>query len=121
MSDYLTGEEALKALYAQDDNDEPEYDPVHIIFHLKARMKERGLTQQQLADMSGVRQATISQLCRGNIERLHIPTLEKIAAAMNITDITQLLSFLPESEIMSGGNPYDIVFENDAKKAQADE
>lgn len=120
MSDYLTGEDALKALYAQEDSDEPEYDPVHIIFHLKARMKERGLTQQQLADMSGVRQATISQLCRGNIERLHIPTLEKIAAAMNITDITQLLSFLPESEIMSGGNPYDIVFTNNEEKAQAD-
>lgn len=34
---------------------------------------------------------------------------------MNITDITQLLSFLPESEIMSGGNPYDIVFDNDKK------
>ncbi|AWE07902.1 hypothetical protein DCE79_11115 [Lysinibacillus sp. 2017] len=111
MSNYINGEDALKALF--NNNEVDPHDPIHIIFHLKARMKERGLTQQQLAEMSGVRQATISQLCRGNVERLHIPTLEKIAAAMNITDITQLLSFLPESEIMSGGNPYDIVFNND--------
>lgn len=113
MGNYSTGEDALKALFTNNENES--HDPVHIIFHLKARLKERGLTQQQLADKSGVRQATISQLCRGNVEKLHIPTLEKIAAAMNITDITQLLSFLPESEIMSGGNPYDIVIDSDKK------
>lgn len=113
MSKYSTGEDALKALLIPGGEDN--HDPIHIIFHLKQRMKEKGLTQQQLAEMSGVRQATISQLCRGNVERLHIPTLEKIAAVMKITDISQLLSFLPESEIMSGGNPYDIVYENNNK------
>ena len=101
--------------------EEPELDPLHIILHLKARMKERNLTQQQLAEMSGVRQATISQLCRGNVERLHIPSLEKIAAAMGITELNKLLTFELESEIMSGGNPYDIDFSNsDEEKAQAD-
>lgn len=115
MTGYINGDDALKALF--NGNEEDSHDPVHIIFHLKQRMKERGLTQQQLAEMSGVRQATISQLCRGNVEKLHIPTLEKIASAMNITDITLLLSFLPESEIMSGGNPYDIVYPNDKQDA----
>lgn len=91
-------------------NEEMEYDPVHIIFHLKQRMEERGLTQTQLSEMSGVRQAAISQLSRGNIEKLHIPTIEKIAAAMNITDITQLLTFEAESEIMSMSNPFNIKY-----------
>ena len=114
----LKGQDALDFLLNSETEDE--HDPLRIIFHLKARMQERGLTQQQLADMSGVRQATISQLCRGNIERLHIPTLEKVAAAMGITEISKLLTFELESEIMSGGNPYDIVYKNEEEKAQAD-
>lgn len=125
MSRYLTGKDALDALHAlPGEPEEPEHDALHIILHLKSRMKERNLTQQQLAEMSGVRQATISQLCRGNVERLHIPSLEKIAAAMGITEINKLLTFELESEIMSGGNPYDIDFsqtaDNKEEKAQAD-
>lgn len=106
-----TGKEALDLLYSNtDEPQEPEHDPVHIILHLKQRMAERNITQMQLSEMAGVRQAAISQLSRGNVEKLHIPTLEKIASAMGITDITQLLTFVPESEIMSGGNPYHIKF-----------
>ncbi len=119
MSNYINGEDALKALFTNNEVDSQ--DPIHIIFHLKARMKERNLTQQQLAEMSGVRQATISQLCRGNVERLHIPSLEKIAAAMGITELHKLITFELESEIMSGGNPFDIDFTpTDEEKAQAD-
>ncbi|API94342.1 hypothetical protein BKP57_17720 [Virgibacillus sp. 6R] len=73
-------------------------------------MQERGLTQSQLSEMTGVRQATISQLSRGYIERLHIPTLEKIANALKITDINQLMSLDLESEIMNMANPYDVSF-----------
>lgn len=106
---FKSGEEAKEALLSGDLN-EVEYDPVHIILHLKQRMDERGLTQTQLSEMSGVRQATISQLTRGNVERLHIPTLEKLAQAMDITDITQLITFEPESEIMNMSNPFNIKY-----------
>lgn len=119
MSKFINGEDALNALYTDIGDDT--LDPLHIIIHLKERMKERNLTQQQLAEMSGVRQATISQLCRGNVERLHIPSLEKIAAAMGITELHKLITFELESEIMSGGNPFDVDFTpTDEKKAQAD-
>lgn len=74
---------------------------IKTIFHLKQRMKERNLTQTQLAELAGVRQATISQLSRGYIERLHIPTLEKIAAALDVNDIRQLLTFETEGEIIN--------------------
>ena len=65
---------------------------IRLVIHLKQHMKERNLTQTQLAEMSGVRQAAISQLSRGHSEKLHVPTLEKLAYALGITDITKLLS-----------------------------
>ncbi len=50
------------------------------------------MTQKELSDRTGVRQATISQISRGNVERLHLPALAKIADALGIEDITQLLT-----------------------------
>lgn len=90
---------ALDALYSDIGTEFEEYDPLRITIHLKQQMEERGLTQTQLSELAGVRQATISQLCRGFVERLHIPTIEKIAHALNITDITKLLTFERESEL----------------------
>lgn len=107
---YITGEEAFNSLFIETEADieARENDRVHIIIHLKRRMAERGLTQMQLSEMSGVRQATISQLSRGHTERLHVPSLEKIAWAMGIEDLSQLLTFEAESEIMNSANPFDI-------------
>ncbi|MFB4163667.1 helix-turn-helix domain-containing protein [Alteribacillus sp. JSM 102045] len=102
-----TGKAAVDELFTETEADN-EPDPVRLVIHLKQRMKERNLTQTQLAEMSGVRQATISQLSRGHVEKIHVPTLEKIAAAMHITDISQLITFEVESEIMGPSNPFDI-------------
>ena len=110
---FVIGEDAFKDIKPMTEEEleyERFHDKVHIIIHLKQRMEERGLTQMQLSEMSGVRQAAISQLSRGNIERLHIPTLEKIAWAMEIDDITQLITFELESEIMNAANPFHIKF-----------
>lgn len=109
---YKTGEEALKALEGNDDFD----DRVRLVIHLKKRLTERNMTQTELAEKAGVRQATISQLSRGHVERLHVPTLEKIATALNINDITQLLTFELESEIMNLANPFDIEYEYKRKR-----
>lgn len=103
-------QEALKALEEATSEDEYSQDRVRIVIHLKKRMAERGLTQMQLHEMSGVRQATISQLSRGHVERLHIPAIEKIAQAMGINDITQLITLESESEIMNMANPFDVEY-----------
>lgn len=107
---FILGQEALDALAVETgtDREDREYDRVRIVIHLKKRMAERGLTQMELSEMSGVRQATISQLSRGHAERLHVPTLEKIAHAMSIKDLAQLMTFEAESEIMNMANPYEI-------------
>lgn len=112
---FLFGEEAIKALEGYDDTEDRLMDRVRVVIHLKQRMAERGLTQMQLAEMADVRQATISQLSRGHVERLHIPTLEKLAHAMDIDDITQLITFEVEREIMSPSNPFGIETDNPTK------
>lgn len=109
---YTVGEDAFNALpdETEADIEVRENDRVRIVIHLKKRMAEQGLTQMQLHEMSGVRQATISQLSRGHVERLHIPAIEKIAHAMGINDISQLITLESESEIMNMANPFDVEY-----------
>lgn len=109
----LTGKEAIEAIEAmtpEELEEERLMDRVRVVIHLKQRMAERGLTQMQLAEMSGVRQASISQLSRGHVERIHVPTIEKLAEALKIDDITQLITLELESEIMNMANPFGIEY-----------
>jgi putative transcriptional regulator len=43
-----------------------------------------GLTQMQLSERAGVRQATISDLETGNAERIAFSTIEKLCRALSI-------------------------------------
>lgn len=63
--------------------------------HLKVRLsdllKERGMTQKQLSELTGIRPAAISEICnnqRTSINREHI---EKIADCLDIQDIRDLI------------------------------
>ncbi|MGG1644131.1 helix-turn-helix domain-containing protein [Paenibacillus sp. NRS-1782] len=55
-------------------------------------MAQRGLTQMQLAELSGVRQAAISEMSRNIREQINLRTLIKIADALEIDDISELLT-----------------------------
>ncbi|WP_085508816.1 helix-turn-helix domain-containing protein [Thalassobacillus devorans] len=61
-------------------------------------MKERGLTQRELSEEAGVRQAAISQLARGYVSRISIDHIERIATALNITDINELITLVDNEE-----------------------
>jgi transcriptional regulator with XRE-family HTH domain len=61
-------------------------------------LESRNLTQAQLSEMSGVRQAAISQLARGFISRISIDHLEKIANALEIDDIRELIDLVDENK-----------------------
>lgn len=54
-------------------------------------MTERGLTQMKLAEMSGVRQAAISEMSRNIREQVNLRTLIKIADALDIDDLSELM------------------------------
>ncbi|TKJ94091.1 XRE family transcriptional regulator [Paenibacillus sp. CFBP13512] len=65
-----------------------------IKIRLKQALKDRSLTQKQLEALSGVSQARISKLCRDDRQEVNLLMLSKIANAMNITDISELLDFV---------------------------
>ncbi|MGW8959065.1 helix-turn-helix domain-containing protein [Paenibacillus sp. NPDC055715] len=55
-------------------------------------MTQRGLTQTQLSELSGVRQAAISEMSRNIREQINLKTLVKIADALEIDDISELIT-----------------------------
>ncbi|MCM3497664.1 helix-turn-helix transcriptional regulator [Paenibacillus lactis] len=63
-----------------------------ITIKLNEVLQSRNLTQTQLSEMSGVRQAAISEMSRNIREQVNLKTLEKIADALNIDDITELIT-----------------------------
>ena len=66
-----------------------------ILNRIRLLCRERGITINKLADMSGLRQSTINNLVRGTSINPKIRTLHKIATAFNMT----LAEFLDYPEL----------------------
>lgn len=69
-----------------------------IELRLHAALKERNLKQRDLARMTGLRPNAISNMYRGFPERLSIDHIERIANALKITDIRDLIVLVPEED-----------------------
>jgi putative transcriptional regulator len=67
---------------------------------LKVReaLKAKGKTQLELAELTGIRQASISDLCRNKLDSANLVYLTKIADALGIEDIRELIDFTDEDE-----------------------
>lgn len=63
-----------------------------IYVRLKELLNERGLTQAQFAEMSGLRKATISELVNNQRMRLEKRHLETIITTLELKDINELLT-----------------------------
>jgi transcriptional regulator with XRE-family HTH domain len=63
---------------------------------LRAARERSGLSQQELADAVGVRQATISALERGASRRIDFDLLERLALALGVLHPGELLRWEPE-------------------------
>ncbi|AIM17288.1 DNA-binding protein [Bacillus sp. X1(2014)] len=61
-------------------------------------LKERGMTQKELAELTGIRAAGISELANNQRKSINREHLEKIAAVLNITDISELIEFKKEGD-----------------------
>ncbi|MUG71783.1 MULTISPECIES: helix-turn-helix domain-containing protein [Paenibacillus] len=57
---------------------------------LKEILRERKMTQRQLAELTGLRQSTISSICKNQVDRIYLNTLAIICAKLDIS-IDQLL------------------------------
>ncbi|MFF3147930.1 helix-turn-helix domain-containing protein [Streptomyces sp. NPDC057927] len=66
-----------------------------MILNLKIReiLESKNMTQQDLSELSGVRRATISEMCNNQRTTISKDHLVKIAKALNITDVSELLQF----------------------------
>lgn len=60
---------------------------------VKELLEERNITQKKLAQMSGIRESTISDIVRGTRTVINFEHLSKIAEALEILDISQLIDF----------------------------
>jgi transcriptional regulator with XRE-family HTH domain len=67
-----------------------------IFVRLQQILKEKGMTQKQLADITKIRPAGISELCNNQRTGINREHLEKIATALNIQDINELIEFRKE-------------------------
>lgn len=64
---------------------------------LKEVLKAKGVTQKQLEKLSGVPQARISKLCSDDRKEVNLIMLEKIAHALEISDLSKLIRFEEET------------------------
>ena len=60
---------------------------------VKELLAEREITQKKLAQMSGIRESTISDIVRGTRTVINFEHLSKVAEALEIDNISQLIDF----------------------------
>lgn len=56
---------------------------VHI--GLKDILRERKMTQRQLALLTGLRQSTVSSLCKNQVDRIYLNTLAIICSKLDVS------------------------------------
>lgn len=57
---------------------------------LKDILKEKNMTQAELAELANVRPSAISNLCRNYVDRVAIEHIEKICDALQLESVSQL-------------------------------
>lgn len=63
---------------------------------IKELLEQRNMTQKELSMLSGIRESTVSEIVRGSKTVLNFGHLSRIAEALQITDIHDLLDFEDE-------------------------
>lgn len=62
-----------------------------IRIRLKEILDDRNIKQKDLAQNSGIRESTISDICRGSRTVMNFEHIAKIAEALEIRDISELI------------------------------
>ncbi|MGG3853926.1 helix-turn-helix transcriptional regulator [Caldifermentibacillus hisashii] len=69
---------------------------------IKTRIKDeldaRGMTQKELADLTGIRPATINDLYHDRSKQFPRDVLEKIASALNIDHISEIIELVDDGQ-----------------------
>jgi putative transcriptional regulator len=67
-----------------------------IEIRLKEVLIEKNIEQKQLAKMTGLTERTISELVNNKVRRVPKEALEKIAAALKINDLNEIIKLVNE-------------------------
>lgn len=65
---------------------------------IKGLLVKRGITQKELSKLTGIRESTISEIMRESKTVLNFEHLARIAEALQVTDIRDLLDFDDDNE-----------------------
>ena len=60
---------------------------------VKEAIEKRDITQKKLAELSSIRETTISDIVRGTRTVINFEHLSKIAEALQVEDIRELIDF----------------------------
>ena len=63
----------------------------YVKLKIKDLLEEKGITQKKLAEVSGVRESTISDIVRGARTVINFEHLGKIATALDVDDIRKII------------------------------
>lgn len=63
---------------------------------IKELLEQRNMTQKELSMLTGIRESTVSEIVRGSKTVLNFGHLSRIAEALQITDIRELVDFEDE-------------------------
>lgn len=69
---------------------------MNVEIKLKSLLKELNMEQRELAELTGLSSRTVSELVNNKIERIPKTALARIAEALEIKDIRQLIDFKNE-------------------------
>lgn len=65
---------------------------------LKEVLTERNIEQKQLAEMTGLTERTISELCTNKVKRVPKDAIERIVMALEISDINDIITLVNEED-----------------------
>ena len=68
-----------------------------IKFKVKVMLAQRGMTQKELAERTGIRPPTISAICVGSVKHLPVEALDKICAVLECQPAA-LMEYVPGQE-----------------------
>lgn len=66
-----------------------------VIFTLKDLLKEKGITQKELSNKTGIRLATISDICNNKIKQFPVSVMNLICEYLNCVPI-DFITYIPK-------------------------
>ena len=67
-----------------------------IRIRLREVLDERGMTQKELAERTGLRPNTVSMLCRDAVTAISKDTLSRIMKALDIRNVSEIIEYVSD-------------------------